>query len=393
MTAPAAAPAPESAAAGRGFAVYVHWPFCLSKCPYCDFNSHVRKSIPEAAWRRALLSELDRFAIETKGRTVTSLFFGGGTPSLMGPDSVAAVIEQVRALWPVAADAEIGLEANPNSAEAARFSAFREAGVNRLSLGVQALDDRALKQLGRGHDRAEAIAAVERAARVFPRTSFDLIYGRQGQDVAAWRAELAEAIALAGEHLSVYELTIEPGTDFHRARVRPADEELSVALYTATNEALSRAGYAAYEVSNHAKPGGACRHNVTVWRYGDYVGVGPGAHGRLSLEGVKVATRQIRSPEAWLEAVAASGSGAEARENLSPRQRIEEMTLMGLRLVDGIAREDFLAETGIAIEAAFAPETLARLCDGGFLELDARGLRASAAGRYRLNAVTGALLG
>ncbi|HJS32275.1 MAG TPA: radical SAM family heme chaperone HemW, partial [Alphaproteobacteria bacterium] len=275
-------------------AIYVHWPFCRSKCPYCDFNSHVRESVDDTRWRGALLTELDHFAASTGGRTVRSVFFGGGTPSLMAPQIVAAVIDCVARKWRVADDVEITLEANPNSAEQSRFAAFRAAGVNRLSLGVQALDDADLGALGRGHSAAEAQAAIARAAAVFDRYSFDLIYARPRQSRAAWETELRRAVALAGDHMSVYQLTIEPGTAFAARHARGElvvpDEDAAAALYEATQAILDDAGLAAYEVSNHARAGAECRHNLAYWRYEDYIGVGPGAHGRLKLGGVKTAT-------------------------------------------------------------------------------------------------------
>ncbi len=395
----ASSPPPASTAEGAadaGFGLYVHWPFCLSKCPYCDFNSHVRAGVDEVRWRRALLAELDHSALETKARGLTSIFFGGGTPSLLSPESVAAVIARARALWPAAPDLEITLEANPGAAEAGRFQGFRDAGVNRLSLGVQALDDEALRFLGRVHGRAEALAALERARRIFPRHSFDLIYGRPGQTVAGWRAELAEALAVAGGHLSAYQLTIEPGTAFHAAARRGElalpDEDLQAALYEATGAALAAAGLAAYEVSSYAAPGAECRHNLTYWRYGDYVGVGPGAHGRVTVDGRKLATRRRRGPEAWLAAVEARGHGCEDRTPLTPGARRDEMAMMGLRLAEGLGRARFRAELGLEIEDAFDGGALDRLAEGGFLVLDAAGLRATPAGRLRLDAVLAALL-
>ena len=379
-----------------GFGVYVHWPFCLSKCPYCDFNSHVRERIDERRWRSALLAELAHYAAETRTRRVTSLFFGGGTPSLMSPETVAAVIERVAALWPIAADREVTLEANPSSVEAGRFAAYASAGVNRVSLGVQALDDEALRFLGRRHSLAEALAALNVAHRHFTRVSFDLIYARPGQTVAAWRQELARALQHAGEHLSLYQLTIEPETAFAQAYARGdfalPEESLAAALYEATQVALDAAGLPAYEISNHARPGAESRHNLTYWRYGDYVGVGPGAHGRLTLDGVKVATRQHRAPEAWRARVERCGHATRTRLALSPAERLEELLLMGLRLREGVARGNFCRETGQEIESALDRERLARLVEGGFLALDARGLRATAAGRLRLNAVLRALL-
>lgn len=390
MTETAAHPAP-------GFAVYVHWPFCKSKCPYCDFNSHVRAAIDEARWRRALLAELDHYAAETGGRTVTSIFFGGGTPSLMAPETAGAVLDRIAALWPRDPQVEITLEANPTSVEARRLAGFRAAGVNRVSLGVQALDEHALKFLGRGHDVAEAIAALELARRHFERFSFDLIYARPEQTVAAWQRELDRALMLAGEHLSVYQLTIEPGTAFAaalgRGDFRLPDEETQGALYETTQERLGAAGLPAYEISNHARPGGECRHNLTYWRYGDYVGVGPGAHGRLTAAGAKTATRQRRAPETWLEAVERAGHGTEERLEVARPERLEELVMMGLRLVEGIPKARFREELGIDLEAAFGARRLDRLLEGGFLTLDEDRLAATPAGRQRLNAVLGTLLG
>jgi oxygen-independent coproporphyrinogen-3 oxidase len=379
-----------------GFGVYIHWPFCLAKCPYCDFNSHVREAVDEARWRGALLAELDHYAAETPGRTVTSVFFGGGTPSLMAPETAAALIERVRARWPAAPDLEVTLEANPGASEAARFAAFRAAGVNRLSIGVQALDDAALRFLGRIHGKAEAIAAVERARTAFDRYSFDLIYARPGQSVAAWRTELDAALAMSGGHLSVYQLTIEPGTAFHTAarlgKLALPDEEDAATLYETTQERLAAAGLPAYEISNHAAPGQESRHNLTYWRYGDYVGVGPGAHGRLSGHGGKAATRQIRLPEAWLKAVEERGHASEAVEPIDAERRRDELLMMGLRLSEGVTRARFAAATGATIEDALDADALGRLVEGGFLVLDDAGLRATAAGRQRLNAVLAALL-
>ena len=287
-------------------ALYVHWPFCLAKCPYCDFNSHVRAEIDEARWRAALLREIDATAEETSGRVLTSVFFGGGTPSLMAPATVAAILERAGSHWPAADGLEVTIEANPGAAETGRLADFRAAGVNRVSIGVQSFDDDALRFLGRVHDADAARAAIERAAALFPRYSFDLIYARPGQSVAAWTAELAGALSLAGEHLSLYQLTIEPGTAFHararRGEALAAKEEPAAALFEATQEMLDAAGLPAYEISNHARPGGECRHNLTYWRYGDYAGVGPGAHGRLTVDGARIATQRIRAPEAWLAA-------------------------------------------------------------------------------------------
>jgi putative oxygen-independent coproporphyrinogen III oxidase len=380
----------------RDLALYIHWPFCKSKCPYCDFNSHVRETIDEARWRDALLAELDREASETAGRHLGSIFFGGGTPSLMAPDTVAALIERAARHWTLARETEVTLEANPTSVEAARFRALAAAGVNRLSLGVQALDDRALRFLGRGHGMAEALDALALARRYFARFSFDLIYARPGQTLPAWRDELARALALAGDHLSLYQLTIEPGTAFATAFARGAialpDQDCAGALYEETQAALDAAGLPAYEISNHARPGGESRHNLAYWRYQDYAGVGPGAHGRLTLRGERWATRRYRAPELWLAAVERHGHGTEERVALAPEEQRRECLMMGLRLAEGVERAQFRAATGAEIETALDPERLADLVAGGFVRLDAAGLRATAAGRQRLNAVLAALL-
>jgi putative oxygen-independent coproporphyrinogen III oxidase len=376
-------------------AVYIHWPFCKSKCPYCDFNSHVRERIDETRWRDALLAELAWWAEQTEGATITSIFFGGGTPSLMAPETVAAILAAIGRHWRRAADCEVTLEANPTSVEAARFRALRDAGVGRVSLGVQALDDAALRFLGRGHSAAEARAAVELARATFPRFSFDLIYARPGQTAASWQRELAAAVALAGEHLSVYQLTIEPGTAFATAFARGAltlpDDDSAGALYEATQEALEAVGLPAYEISNHARPGQECRHNLAYWRGQDYLGVGPGAHGRLSSGPARFATRQLKAPETWLAAVEQRGNGTEEMARLTAEERRSELVMMGLRLAEGIARDRFFAATGTGFEDAF-DDRLAPLLDSGFLELDERVLRATPAGRQRLNAVLGQLL-
>jgi putative oxygen-independent coproporphyrinogen III oxidase len=377
-------------------AVYIHWPFCRSKCPYCDFNSHVRESVDAARWTRALIRDLERQAEFAAGRSVGSVFFGGGTPSLMPPETVAAVLDEVRSHWAVTPDLEITLEANPNSAEADRFKGFAAAGVNRLSLGVQALDPAALRLLGRAHSREEAIAAIEHAREIFPRYSFDLIYARPGQCVAAWQRELDEALTLAGEHLSLYQLTIEPGTAFatlaRRGELALPEEESTAALFEATQDRLTAAGLPAYEISNHARPGAECRHNLAYWRYQDYLGIGPGAHGRLTRAGTKFATRQYRLPEKWLATIEASGAGLEETTAIDRETAIEEMLMMGLRLVEGVSRAKLERLAGRDAETFFG-RNLEPLIDGGFLTLDARRLAATTAGRQRLNAVLASLLG
>ncbi|MGF1608048.1 MAG: radical SAM family heme chaperone HemW [Kiloniellales bacterium] len=388
---PLASTAPEP-----GFGLYVHWPFCLSKCPYCDFNSHVREAIDQARWRRTLLAELDHYAARTPGRRLTSIFFGGGTPSLMEAETVAAVIERAAAQWAFDPAIEITLEANPTSVEAARFAGYRAAGVNRVSLGVQALDDRALAFLGRQHSAAEALAAVALARRSFPRISFDLIYARPEQTGAAWTDELNRALDEAPTHLSVYQLTIEEGTAFHgawrRGELVMPDEETSAALFDTTQERLAAAGLPAYEISNHAAPGSECRHNLTYWRYGDYVGIGPGAHGRLTLAGDKIATRQHRAPEAWLAEVERQGHATRGETIVASDERLIELTMMGLRLSEGIARDAFRRETGAEPEALFESARLDALQEAGYLELDEAGMRATPSGLGRLNALLAYML-
>jgi len=374
-----------------GFGLYVHWPFCKAKCPYCDFNSHVRETIDQDRWRGALLAELDHYAAQAAGRRLTSIFFGGGTPSLMPPQTVAAVIERAAQRFAFDPAIEITLEANPTSAEGGAFAGFAAAGVNRLSLGVQALDDASLRFLGRQHSAAEALAAVDLARQAVPRISFDLIYARPGQTPEAWAAELERALAEGTEHLSLYQLTLEENTVFH-ARARRGElslppEAQQAALYEATQATLESRGLPAYEISNHARPGAESRHNLTYWRYGDYVGIGPGAHGRLTLEGTKWALRQHRAPEAWLTAVEAEGHATRTREALGQRAQLEEALLMGLRLAEGVP----LARLGPAA-AGLEADRLERLAAEGLLDLAGGRLRATAAGRERLDALLGYLL-
>ncbi len=371
-----------------GFGVYVHWPFCAAKCPYCDFNSHVRTGVDQDRWRAALVRELRAAAVETRGREVTSIFFGGGTPSLMPAETVAAVIETIATEWHLAAEAEITLEANPTSVEAGRFEGYRSAGVNRLSMGLQALNDRDLKALGRMHSAAEARAAFDLARRIFPRVSFDLIYARQGQGLADWRRELAEALSFAADHLSLYQLTIEDGTRFGelaaRGRLRglPTDT-LAADLYFATQEICEAAGMPAYETSNHARLGAEGRHNLTYWRAGDYVGVGPGAHGRLTINGTRWATETLLNPEAWLASVEGDDGGLSLREPVSSTDRAVELMLMGLRLTEGIDPRRFHALAGQAPHA----ETLRDLAEDGFLLIEPDRIRVTPKGRPVLNAI------
>ena len=371
--------------------VYVHWPFCKSKCPYCDFNSHVRDSVEQVRWRDALLKELEHAAREAPGRRLETIFFGGGTPSLMAPETVAAVIARTKALWDHAGEIEITLEANPTSVEAGRFAALAEAGVNRVSLGVQALDAAALKFLGREHSADEAFEALDTARRHFARFSFDLIYARPGQTPEAWVGELEQALALAGEHLSLYQLTIERGTRFFTDHARGAfvlpGEEESAAMFEATQARLVTAGLPAYEISNHARPGAACRHNLIYWRYQDYVGIGPGAHGRFAEGSAKRATRRSSGPEAWLEAVERTGHGTAETSTVEGQDLVEEALMMGLRLADGIDRATFASVTGVDPVEALDAGRLEPLVRAGFLEIDATHLRATSSGRQRLNAL------
>ena len=388
---------PSSAGARQALALYVHWPFCLSKCPYCDFNSHVRESVDQSRWRGALLRELDHFAASLPGATIASVFFGGGTPSLMPPETAAAVIERAGARWGLAADAEITLEANPTSTEAAQLKDFRAAGVNRVSLGVQALDDDALRFLGRGHNAAEARQAVALAQRIMPRSSFDLIYARPGQTADAWRAELTEALSFAGDHLSLYQLTIEKGTPFWRQARDGAfalpDDDTGRALYDLTQEAMAAAGFAAYEVSNHARGGDACHHNLAYWRYDDYVGIGPGAHGRIQPAGEgRQATRQYAGPESWLAAVERDGHGTAETRSIDPDEQAREMLMMGLRLSEGVSEPHLTQRTGCDPDRVIDRDGLTRLVEAGYLERWGGRLRATPAGRPLLNSLLVELL-
>lgn len=370
------------------FGVYVHWPFCAAKCPYCDFNSHVRTGVDADRWRRALVAQILAAAAEVPDREVDSIFFGGGTPSLMPPETVAAVIEAVAAGWRLRPDAEITLEANPTSAEAGRFRAYAGAGVTRLSMGVQALRDRDLRALGRLHTAAEARAAFDLARAAFGQVSFDLIYARQGQSLAAWRAELGEALELAVDHLSLYQLTIEPGTRFGdlaaRGRLRGLpDEGRSADLYRCTQDLCDQAGLPAYEVSNHARPGAESRHNLIYWRYGDYVGVGPGAHGRLTIGGDRLAIESIANPEAWLEAAERETGAATRRAAVVPAEQAVEMLLMGMRLREGIDLDRHALLAGRRL----SEDAIGTLAGMGFVARDGARLRATDAGRPVLNAV------
>lgn len=386
MTAPAE---DQKADRAPGFGVYVHWPFCAAKCPYCDFNSHVRHTPPDQArYARAFATALAADAARVPGRTVNSIFLGGGTPSLMEPATVGAVLDAIARHWTFAPDVEITMEANPTSVEGERFRGYRAAGVNRLSLGVQALDDADLKSLGRLHDMADALTAIGIARDTFPRISFDLIYARPGQTVAAWRAELERALAFAVDHLSVYQLTIEEGTrfaDLHRAgKLIVPDQDTAADLFDATRERLDRAGLPAYEVSNHAAPGAECRHNLVYWRYGEYVGVGPGAHGRLVLADGRRATADEKTPERWLQRVEATGDGRIVDDLLTLDEQGDEYLLMGLRLAEGLDLARFETIAGRALDTTRLDE----LTGLGLVETTPdRRLRATPAGFAVLDAI------
>ncbi|WP_170570929.1 radical SAM family heme chaperone HemW [Ruegeria atlantica] len=376
-----------------GFGLYVHWPFCEAKCPYCDFNSHVSKTIDQKQWLDAYLIELHRSALETPDRVLNTIFFGGGTPSLMDPDTVAAVIDEARALWRPANDMEITLEANPGSVEAGRFAAYRDAGVNRISMGIQALNDEDLRRLGRIHTVAEARSAFNIARNCFERVSFDLIYARQHQTLEAWRAELTEALTMAVDHLSLYQLTIEDGTAFGDryavGKLRGLPEDDSAAdMYLATQEICEAHGLPSYEVSNHARPGSESQHNLIYWRYGDYVGIGPGAHGRITLNGQKLATETYLSPNAWLTAVG-KGTGEKERVALSTQDQAIEYLMMGLRITEGLDIDRFNALTDQPLQQ----KKLSDLMEIGMLEQKNGRLIATKNGRAVLNAVIRELLG
>ncbi|MBL8587649.1 MAG: coproporphyrinogen III oxidase [Methylobacteriaceae bacterium] len=372
-----------------GFAVYVHWPFCLSKCPYCDFNSHVRQApVDEARYVAAFAAEIGHRAALTRGRTVHSIFFGGGTPSLMKPSTVAAILDAIAAGWSVAPDVEVTLEANPSSVEAGRFRGYREAGVNRVSLGVQALNDADLKALGRLHNVDEALAAVEIAASTFSRFSFDLIYARPGQTPAQWREELAAALRRAGGHLSLYQLTIEPETMFERlylaGKLAIPDADAARALWDVTQETTGAAGLPAYEISNHARPGQESRHNLVYWRYGDYVGVGPGAHGRIGEGRLRRAQSTEKHPEMWLTVVEGEGHGLVVDETLSAEEQGDEFLVMGLRLAEGIDPARFAALAGRPLDRG----RVAALIEDGLIEMTETGrLRVTPDGFPVLDAV------
>jgi putative oxygen-independent coproporphyrinogen III oxidase len=382
--------------ASGDLALYVHWPFCLAKCPYCDFNSHVRERIDQTRFAAALRRELATEASRLGRRRLTSVFFGGGTPSLMDPATVAALLDDTVRYFDAADDLEVTLEANPTSIEAGRLADYRAAGVNRVSIGIQSLDDAALRSLGRQHSAKEAVTALALARRLFPRVSFDLIYARPNQDLAAWRGELRAALAIAADHLSLYQLTVEPATQFevlHRqGKLVLPDETSAAALYHATGEECARLGLLAYEISNYARPGEESRHNLAYWRYLDYAGIGPGAHGRITLGGTLHATRRHRAPEPWAERVERNGDGLTADEPVAPEERAREALLMGLRLTEGIELARFAARTGRTIAQSVDAAVLKRCIEEDYLLLTADRLVATDQGRIRLDSLLAALV-
>jgi putative oxygen-independent coproporphyrinogen III oxidase len=375
----------------RQTGVYVHWPFCLAKCPYCDFNSHVRDRIDEKSWQNAYVRVLENYAKRMQDVEISSVFFGGGTPSLMAAETVEIIINTIQRLWPVAKDVEITLEANPTSVESGKFKAFRAAGVNRVSLGVQALNDADLKFLGRQHDMSEAIAAIDIAREIFGRYSFDLIYARPNQNLPAWQEELERALKLTGGHLSLYQLTIERRTPFYMAHAQGKfsmpSEELAADFYNLTQDVLEANGMPAYEVSNHATKGQESRHNLIYWNYDDYIGVGPGAHGRITIERQKFATREHSAPEIWLEKAGGEGNAAHAFEALPPRERFLEALMMGLRLRDGASLQKLEAEAGRPWAEMLDADALERMKAQGWLSIDDGAIKLEREGLLRLNAV------
>ena len=368
-------------------ALYVHWPFCVSKCPYCDFNSHVRDSVDQALWRDALLADLAHEASTLPDRKLTSIFFGGGTPSLMPPDIVGALIDAATRHWRPTGDIEITLEANPSSVEAARFADLAAAGVNRVSLGLQSLENEALHFLGRAHDVREGLAALEVAQSTFGRVNFDLIYARPGQSLADWESELARGLSFGTDHLSLYQLTIEPGTRFAtlvaQGKLNPADPDHAADLYEQTQAMTAAAGIPAYEISNHARPGQESRHNLTYWRYGDYVGVGPGAHGRRD----GLATLRHRKPENWMTAVERNGHGLQGEEPLDGRDRAREALLMGLRLAEGVDLDRIARLSGLPVDMLVDRDAVARIAGHGMIRQDGQRLRVDPAGMLLLDAI------
>ena len=372
--------------------IYIHWPFCEKKCPYCDFNSHIRDNINHLKWLKAYLNELRYYASETSERVISSVFFGGGTPSLMKPSVIEKILDEIQSLWHCSKDMEVTAEANPSSSETQLFKDFRGAGINRLSIGVQSLNNQSLMFLGRLHNADDARKAIKTATKIFPRISFDLIYALPGQTPITWKKELASAIKIAEGHLSLYQLTIEPGTEFHKKRIKAANEDISAALYELTQEIMDNAGLPAYEISNHAKKGQESRHNLIYWRGGDYLGIGPGAHGRITHAYKTEMMHNYREPEIWLNLAITKKYGQQKRTALSKEERRNELVLMGLRLIEGISLDHFNSLTNQHLTKIIDENRINALADQGYLTLNNTVLKTTVAGRQRLNAVLTYLL-
>ena len=376
--------------------LYIHWPFCEKRCPYCDFNSHVRQEIDQQRWKRALLTEIASEFYLYPDRRISSLFFGGGTPSLMDPDTITALLQAIDHYWGLENNVEITLEANPSSVEKTRFKNFRSAGINRLSIGAQSFDDKALKFLGRTHTAGEVVAALDLARTTFPRYSFDIIYGRPNQSMKSWKEELTFALEFTNNHLSLYQLTIERGTPFfssHKNKeFRMPNDDTAADQYEYTRDVLSCFGLFPYEVSNHAAPGEECQHNLTYWRYGDYAGIGPGAHGRVSNGNDKLAYQRISNPEKWLLQTEKTGTGLQKKTKLAPREVLQEMVFMGLRLSEGLDLDEVKKQTGNSIENWVNPDILTVLIDEGLLVTTENKLQVTQEGFLRLDSITSKLL-
>ncbi len=372
--------------------IYIHWPFCEKKCPYCDFNSHVRDNINHLKWLKAYLNELRYYASETSERVISSVFFGGGTPSLMKPSVIEKILDEIQSLWHCSKDMEVTAEANPSSSETQLFKGFRGAGINRLSVGVQSLNNQSLMFLGRLHNADDARKAIKAATKIFPKISFDLIYALPGQTPITWKKELASAIKIAEGHLSLYQLTIEPGTEFHKKRIKAANEDIGAALFELTQEIMDNAGLPAYEISNHAKKGQESRHNLIYWRGGDYLGIGPGAHGRITHAYKTEMMHNYREPEIWLNLAITKKYGQQKRAALSKEERRNELVLMGLRLIEGISLDHFNSLTNQHLTKIIDKNRITALADQGYLTLNNTVLKTTVAGRQRLNAVLTYLL-
>ena len=376
----------------KDISLYIHWPYCLKKCPYCDFNSHARDNINHLKWLKAYLNELRYYANETSERVISSVFLGGGTPSLMKPSIIEKILDEIQSLWHCSKDMEVTAEANPSSSETQLFKDFRGAGINRLSIGVQSLNNQSLMFLGRLHNADDARKAIKAATKIFPRISFDLIYALPGQTPIAWKKELASAIKIAGEHLSLYQLTIEPGTEFHKKRIKVANEDIGAELYELTQEIMDAAGLPAYEISNHAKKGQESRHNLIYWQGGDYLGIGPGAHGRITNKYKTEMMHNYREPEMWLNLAITKKYGNQKRATLSKEERRDELVLMGLRLTEGISLVHFNSLTNQHLTKIIDKNRINTLADQGYLTLNGTVLKSTFKGRQRLNAVLKYLL-